>query len=83
MGDDFNYQNAQTWYKNLDKLITLVNSRVRVTNLSKMHLDILQNVSFHGGHIMWTEGMDFNYQNAQTWYKNLDKLIRYTNARVC
>ena len=32
MGDDFNYQNAQTWYKNLDKLIALVNSRVRVTN---------------------------------------------------
>ena len=48
-----------------------------------MHVDILQNVSFRGGHIMWTEGMDFNYQNAQTWYKNLDKLIRYTNARVC
>lgn len=31
---------------------------------------------------MWTEGMDFNYQNAQTWFKNLDKLIRYTNERV-
>lgn len=32
---------------------------------------------------MWTEGMDFNYQNAQTWFKNLDKLIPYTNQRVC
>jgi len=31
---------------------------------------------------MWTEGMDFNYQNAQTWFKNLDKLIGYVNARV-
>ncbi len=24
-------------------------------------------------------GNDFNYQNANTWYKNLDKLIKYVN----
>lgn len=29
--------------------------------------------------IMLTMGDDFNYQNANTWFKNLDKLIHYTN----
>ena len=24
-------------------------------------------------------GSDFNYLNANTWFKNLDKLIHYTN----
>ena len=28
-------------------------------------------------HIMLTMGEDFQYENANTWYKNLDKLIRY------
>ncbi|XP_022199948.2 lysosomal alpha-mannosidase isoform X2 [Nilaparvata lugens] len=27
MGDDFNYQSARSWYKNLDKLIRLVNEK--------------------------------------------------------
>jgi alpha-mannosidase len=33
-----------------------------------------------GNHIMWTMGDDFNYMDAQMWYKNLDKLIKAVNA---
>lgn len=30
---------------------------------------------------MHTMGEDFNYANAIMWYKNMDKLINYINAR--
>lgn len=33
-------------------------------------------------HIMLTMGSDFNYENAVEWFKNLDKLITYTNKMV-
>lgn len=32
-------------------------------------------------HIVMTMGNDFNYQNAATWYKNLDKLIKHVNEK--
>uniref|UniRef100_A0A8C5CIB9 Lysosomal alpha-mannosidase n=1 Tax=Gadus morhua TaxID=8049 RepID=A0A8C5CIB9_GADMO len=32
-------------------------------------------------HIIMTMGSDFQYENANLWYKNLDKLIRYVNTR--
>ena len=28
---------------------------------------------------MMTMGSDFQYSNAQMWFKNLDKLIKYVN----
>ena len=31
---------------------------------------------------MFTFGTDFNYQNANTWFKNMDKLIHYVNQDV-
>ncbi|XP_064094192.1 lysosomal alpha-mannosidase-like isoform X1 [Macrobrachium nipponense] len=31
--------------------------------------------------IIMTMGMDFHYTYAHSWYKNLDKLIKYVNAR--
>ncbi len=31
---------------------------------------------------MMTMGSDFQYENANTWFKNLDKLIKYVNAEV-
>ncbi|KAJ1689196.1 hypothetical protein LUZ63_013351 [Rhynchospora breviuscula] len=30
-------------------------------------------------HIMWTMGDDFQYQYAESWFKNMDKLIHYVN----
>lgn len=36
---------------------------------------------YQGNHLMMTMGEDFNYNNARTWYKNLDKLIKHTNDR--
>ncbi|XP_019182706.1 PREDICTED: alpha-mannosidase-like [Ipomoea nil] len=30
-------------------------------------------------HIMWTMGGDFEYQYAETWFKQMDKLIHYVN----
>ncbi|XP_017257760.1 alpha-mannosidase [Daucus carota subsp. sativus] len=30
-------------------------------------------------HVMWTMGDDFQYQYAETWFKQMDKLIHYVN----
>ncbi|XP_052182651.1 probable alpha-mannosidase At5g13980 [Diospyros lotus] len=30
-------------------------------------------------HVMWTMGTDFKYQYAETWFRNMDKLIHYVN----
>ncbi|CAL1274579.1 unnamed protein product [Larinioides sclopetarius] len=37
--------------------------------------------SYATNHIVMTMGNDFNYQNAATWFKNLDKLIKHVNAK--
>ncbi|XP_036385660.1 lysosomal alpha-mannosidase [Megalops cyprinoides] len=36
---------------------------------------------YRTNHIIMTMGSDFQYENANLWYKNMDKLIRYVNAR--
>ncbi|CAL8126674.1 unnamed protein product [Orchesella dallaii] len=33
------------------------------------------------GHVLMTMGSDFQYMAAHTWYKNLDKLIKYVNRK--
>lgn len=38
---------------------------------------------YRTNHIMLTMGSDFNYENANLWYKNLDKLIQYVNQVIC
>jgi lysosomal alpha-mannosidase len=35
---------------------------------------------FASNHIIMTMGSDFQYENANEWFKNLDKLITYVNA---
>ena len=30
-------------------------------------------------HMMWTMGDDFQYQYAESWFKQMDKLIHYVN----
>jgi hypothetical protein len=35
---------------------------------------------YRGEDIMLTMGCDFEYSNARTWFKNLDKLIKFVNA---
>lgn len=37
---------------------------------------------YRTNHILMTMGSDFHYENARLWFKNLDKLIAHTNARV-
>lgn len=54
-----------------------VNKRVDefVKQLNKQH------PYYNTNNLIVTMGGDFNYQDAHTWFKNLDKLISYTNAR--
>uniref|UniRef100_A0A3P8PCL8 Lysosomal alpha-mannosidase n=1 Tax=Astatotilapia calliptera TaxID=8154 RepID=A0A3P8PCL8_ASTCA len=40
-----------------------------------------QSTVYKTNHIIMTMGSDFQYENANLWYKNLDKLIHYVNAR--
>ncbi|KAM4594230.1 lysosomal alpha-mannosidase isoform 1-T2 [Fundulus diaphanus] len=40
-----------------------------------------QALVYKTNHIIMTMGSDFQYENANLWYKNLDKLIRYVNAQ--
>lgn len=43
-----------------------------------IHFDPQANVT-RTNHIMWTMGDDFQYQYAETWFKQMDKLIHYVN----
>lgn len=40
----------------------------------------LQAQFYKTNHIIMTMGSDFQYENANLWYKNMDKLIKYVNA---
>lgn len=42
------------------------------------HLNVQANVT-RTNHIMWTMGDDFQYQYAESWFKQMDKLIHYVN----
>ncbi|CAC5389067.1 MAN2B1 [Mytilus coruscus] len=41
----------------------------------------LQASHYATNNIIMTMGSDFNYQNVHTWFKNMDKLIKYVNQR--
>ncbi|CAM4888703.1 unnamed protein product [Rotaria socialis] len=49
----------------------------RVQTFIKVEHD--QAVGYAANHIVMTMGSDFENENANEWYKNLDKLIRYVN----
>ncbi|KAI1305362.1 Lysosomal alpha-mannosidase [Halotydeus destructor] len=51
----------------------------RVADFMKAVYD--QRDHFQSSNIMMTMGSDFQYQNANTWYKNLDLLIKYVRER--
>ncbi|KAL2629535.1 hypothetical protein R1flu_014221 [Riccia fluitans] len=38
-----------------------------------------QAAQFRTNHIMWTMGEDFAYEYAETWFKQMDKLVHYVN----
>uniref|UniRef100_A0AAG5DR73 Alpha-mannosidase n=1 Tax=Anopheles atroparvus TaxID=41427 RepID=A0AAG5DR73_ANOAO len=48
-----------------------------------LFLETVHNMSetYLTNNIILTMGEDFHYQDANMWFKNLDKLIKYTNAR--
>ncbi len=48
----------------------------------KLFMHLFQAEGFATNHIMMTMGSDFEYENANEWFKNLDKLIKYVNAQV-
>ena len=43
---------------------------------------LLQAGNYRTNHIMFTFGSDFHYENAIEYYKNIDKLIKYTMEKV-
>lgn len=42
----------------------------------------LQGQFYRTNHTVMTMGSDFQYENANMWFKNLDKLIQLVNAQV-
>ena len=34
----------------------------------------------HGNNVMWTMGSDFQHENSEEYFKEIDKLIKYANA---
>ena len=34
-----------------------------------------------GAHVLFTMGSDYQYEDAEEWYVNLDKLVKYVNER--
>ncbi|CAN4078717.1 unnamed protein product [Withania somnifera] len=60
-----------------DPLIFDVNVDVRVNDF--INAAISQANVTRTNHIMWTMGDDFQYQYAESWFKQMDKLIHYVN----
>ena len=52
----------------------------RVTDFVNAINDQLQ--YYRTNHIMFTMGSDFQYESAREWYKNLDKIMKYTMEKV-
>uniref|UniRef100_A0A8C3JTX6 Alpha-mannosidase n=1 Tax=Calidris pygmaea TaxID=425635 RepID=A0A8C3JTX6_9CHAR len=48
---------------------------------SFLHIALSQAERYRTNHIIMTMGSDFHYENANLWFKNMDKLITHVNAR--
>ncbi|KAM4888684.1 lysosomal alpha-mannosidase [Thomomys bottae] len=46
-----------------------------------LQLAVTQSQSYRTKHTVMTMGSDFQYENANLWFKNLDKLIQLVNAK--
>ncbi|KAK8944596.1 hypothetical protein KSP39_PZI007703 [Platanthera zijinensis] len=60
-----------------DPLIDDYNVKVRVNDF--INAALAQANLTRTNHIMWTMGDDFQYQYAESWFKQMDKLINYVN----
>uniref|UniRef100_A0A673FUW1 Alpha-mannosidase n=1 Tax=Sinocyclocheilus rhinocerous TaxID=307959 RepID=A0A673FUW1_9TELE len=49
-------------------------------NVDEIVQKFLNAAFYKTNHIIMTMGSDFQYENANLWYKNMDKLIKYVNA---
>ncbi|XP_063055152.1 lysosomal alpha-mannosidase [Engraulis encrasicolus] len=54
-----------------------------VHEIVQLFLETARNQSkmYKTNHIIMTMGSDFQYENANLWFKNMDKLIRYVNGQ--
>uniref|UniRef100_A0AAR2J2A3 Lysosomal alpha-mannosidase n=1 Tax=Pygocentrus nattereri TaxID=42514 RepID=A0AAR2J2A3_PYGNA len=52
-----------------------------VDDLVSRFISISKAALYKTNHIVMTMGSDFQYENANPWYKNMDKLIHYVNAQ--
>ncbi|XP_032794592.1 lysosomal alpha-mannosidase [Daphnia magna] len=62
------------------------NKKSKEYNIDQRVTDFLkycqqQSEAYATDHILLTMGGDFTYQDANVWYKNMDKLIKYANER--
>ncbi|XP_051827566.1 lysosomal alpha-mannosidase [Antechinus flavipes] len=46
-----------------------------------LNISVLQAQHYRTNHIVMTMGSDFHYENANIWFKNMDKLIQMVNAQ--
>ena len=60
-----------------DKRLQDRNVEERVDDFIKLTCE--QAERYKSNHILLTMGSDFNYENANPWFKNMDKLIKYVN----
>eukprot|EP00040_Diaphanoeca_grandis_P000572 m.15796 g.15796 ORF g.15796 m.15796 type:complete len:1168 (-) comp10754_c0_seq1:58-3561(-) len=63
--------NPQRHDYNLDEMVDqFISSAIKQQNITKTN------------HQLWACGSDFQYQNADHWFRNLDKIIHYVNINA-
>ncbi|KAG8388779.1 hypothetical protein BUALT_Bualt02G0160700 [Buddleja alternifolia] len=77
--DGFNFEVKDEYFDPVqdDPLLFDFNVEARVNDFISAAM-IQANVT-RTNHIMWTMGDDFQYQYAESWFKQMDKLIHYVN----